>query len=329
MRNGFTRVIAALALAAAAGGAIAADGDGGYAGAHFQIPIGARPAGMGGAFVAVAEGGASPLYNPAGMAGAPKKLFATSYRAMDLDRKLGYATFLMPTRERSAVGFTWLYFGSGSVETRTSEGKPTGGELSLNSHAFSALFAKAFEEYFALGVRASYLHSTFAEMKAFSVGIDAGAMFNVTNMFDRERRAQMAVQDIRVGVVIKNLAAKYRWNSGDYYAETGSDAPGVEQEDAIPVEAVLGVSARFFERRLLAAADLYKNVEQDPRFYGGAEFLVTPEFSIRSGLSAGRFTAGTGYIFKFKNQLLMIDYAFATDRVDEGSEHIFSFDVMF
>jgi hypothetical protein len=29
------------------------------------------------------------------------------------------------------------------------------------------------------------------------------------------------------------------------------------------------------------------------------------------------------------NRLLGIDYAFSTDKADEGSEHIFSFDLMF
>ena len=96
-----------------------------------------------------------------------------------------------------------------------------------------------------------------------------------------------------------------------------------------PIEFGLGASARFLHRRLVLAADLSKNVEQDfvPRV--GAEYLAYADLALRSGYSDGRFAAGTGYRFKLGNRLLAIDYAFSTDKVDEGAEHIFSFDLLF
>ncbi len=306
----------------------AEDGDGGYAGAQFQIPIGARPAGMGGAYLGVSDDGAGPLYNPAGIVSADHKLFATSYRVMDLDRKLGYLTFLLPTREKSVVGLNWHYFGSGSVQRRDSDGREIDGELSYNNHAVSALFAKRFEDYLSLGMRATYLHATFAEMASYSIGIDAGVMLYVSQLFDRDRREFMAVQDIRLGLVVKNIAAKYRWESGDYNVVYGGTF-GSEQDDEVPLEVGLGGSARFLDRKLLVAADAYKNTEQDPRLHIGAEYFVVPELALRGGFSNGRLAAGTGYMFKFGRQMLAIDYAFSTDREDEGSEHIFSFDLLF
>ena len=319
---------AVLLLAGSVTPSVAADGDGGYAGSYFQIPIGARPTAMGGAYIGLSDDGAGPLFNPAGMATQKNYLFATSYRVLQLDRKLGYVSFIMPTREKSVLGFNWHYYGSGSVERRNSDGNLSGGEISYNSHAVSVLFAKQFEEYMSLGIRAAYLHSTFAEMAAFSVGIDFGAMFYLSNLIDRDLRDEKAVQDIRVGVVLKNLAATYRWNSDDYNEVYGGDL-GVEQDDDVPIEIGLGGSARFFQRKLVLAADIYKNVEQNARLHTGAEYFLTPEFALRGGYSDRRFTAGTGYIFKFSNQVLAIDYAFASGRVDEGSEHIFSFDVLF
>jgi len=86
MRRYSQRLLAALlALTLVIGTALpasAADGDGGYAGSYFQIPIGARPAAMGGAYLAVSDDGAAPLYNPAGIALMKKKLFAISYRVL-------------------------------------------------------------------------------------------------------------------------------------------------------------------------------------------------------------------------------------------------------
>jgi len=308
---------------------MAADGDGGYAGSYFQIPIGARPTAMGGAYLAVSDDGAAPLFNPAGIATIRHKLFSTSYRAMDLDRSLGYITLLFPTHNKSALGVNWHYFGAGSIVGRNSDGRPIGAEFSLNSHDCSIIFAKRFEDYLSVGMRAGYLYSKFAEMSAFSIGIDVGMMFYLSHLFDRDRREEMFVRDLQIGVTVKNLGALYRWNSDSFNEVYGGGVGGVEQEDKFPIEIGLGVSARFFERKLLLATDLLKNEKQDPFFHGGVEYFVSPEFALRGGYSDGRFTVGTGYMFKLGNRILAVDYAFATDKVNEGSEHIFSFDLLF
>lgn len=304
----------------------AAEGNGGYAGAFFQIPVGARPTGLGGAYLAVSDDGAGPLFNPAGVANLKRPLLATSYRVLTLDRTLGYATLLFPARGRSAIGVSWLYTGSGDVTERNEDGDDLGTKLSFNHHAVAVVFAKSFEDYLSAGLKASYLHATFAEMTAFSVGLDLGLMLYINQFASRESRDLWPVQDIRLGLTVKHLAAKYRWNNRDYIGPSGYSS---EQDDKVPVEVGLGSSARFFERTLLVAVDVLKNEKQDPFFHAGAEYLIVPEFAVRGGFSDGRFTAGTGYVFNVGKRVLAIDYAFSTDKVDEGSEHIFSFDLLF
>ena len=63
-------------------------------------------------------------------------------------------------------------------------------------------------------------------------------------------------------------------------------------------------------------------------FHAGAEYYLTKEFALRGGYGDGRFSTGTGYVFKLGKQQLAIDYAFSTDKADEGMEHIFSFDLL-
>jgi len=75
--------------------------------------------------------------------------------------------------------------------------------------------------------------------------------------------------------------------------------------------------------------DVRKNTKQSLDFHAGAEYQVAPEFAVRGGFSAGRFTVGTGYLFNLKHYQLAVDYAFSTDRAGEGSEHIFSMDFLF
>ncbi|MDH4155724.1 MAG: PorV/PorQ family protein [candidate division Zixibacteria bacterium] len=308
---------------------MAEDGDGGWAGAFYYVPIGARPAAMGGAYLAVSDDGAGPLYNPAGLANITNIRFATAYRLMKLDRQLGYATFVVPTRGNSALGVHYLYAGDKGLKARDTNGRELGWEINKNDHDFSVFFAKRFEKLFAVGIKANYLHATFAEMSAFTVSFDFGAMLYLSELVDREKRDLVPIQDIQVGLTVRRIGAKYRWTNEDYLAKYTTSALSSEQDDTIPWEIGLGGAALFFDRKLLVAADILKNIKQSPFLHAGAEYRLYPEFAVRGGYSDGRLTAGTGYLFRLAGKTITIDYAFSTDKADEGSEHIFSFDLLY
>lgn len=311
-------------------GVSAEDGDGGYAGSYLRVPMGARPVGMGGAYISLSNDGAGAFYNPAGLSMINKKVFSTSYRVMDLDRKLGYASFLIPTQGNSVLGFNWLYASSGAVEARNSDGDPLDYELEMHNHAFSVIFAKRFENYFSAGFSGSYLYTRFAEMVSYSIRLNFGATFYLSNvLMGRETADMFPIQDIQAGIIVRNLASEMRWNNEKYYAKNAVDIYGSEQNDLLPVEVGLGLSARFFNRKLLGATDVVKNAEQGFELHVGAEYFVTPQFSLRAGLSDKNPTAGFGYVFSVGKQTLAIDYAFSGEKVNEGSEHIFSFDWLF
>ena len=322
-------IIAILALMLISTAVTAEEGDGGYAASFLQVPIGARPTAMGGAYRAVSDDGSGVLFNPAGLANLPKKLFGSSYRAMKLDRKLGYITVLFPARNQAAIGVHWLYAGSGSVAMRDVNGRKIGEDFSQNNHAFSVLFAKRFESYVSVGAKLNYYLSTFPEVSANSIGVDIGFMLYVDQLIDREKREELPVKDIQLGLTVKNMGFKYPWNSEQFNQVYSSDTRGYEQDDKVPIEVGLGASARFINKKLLVAVDVLKNEEQAAEFHSGAEYFLKPEFALRAGFGDKRFTAGTGYVFNLGRQALAIDYAFSTDKADEGSEHIFSFDLLF
>ena len=68
---------------------------------------------------------------------------------------MGYATVMFPIEGRASLGIHWLYAGSGSVAERNSDGVTTGGQLSMNGHAFSAVFAKRFSNLVGFGTKIS------------------------------------------------------------------------------------------------------------------------------------------------------------------------------
>jgi hypothetical protein len=323
----FAAIIGILTVLAV--GVSGGEGDGGYGGPWLDVPAGARPTAMGGTYLAISDDGAAPLFNPAGLAKLQRSMVSSSYRTMSMGRQLGYLTAVTPVRGQSCLGVHWLYAGSGSVEARDSDGYLTGHDIDMNSHQLAIIFAKSFEQYFSIGVNINYLISRISELSASTVGFDFGAMLYVEQLFDREDRDRLPVRDIQIGITAKNFSKEIRWTSEKYDLLYTTDDFPAAQKDKVPIELGLGVSARWLDRKLLTAVDVYKNDKQDVRFHTGAEYFVKPEFMLRAGLADGSLTAGTGYIFGMGKRSLAIDYAFSTDRVGEGSEHIFSFDLLF
>jgi hypothetical protein len=305
-------------------------GNGVGGGAFYQVPLGARATALGGAYRSIADDGAGPLYNPAGVCLLRKSLFGTSYRAMQLDRTLGYITALVPIRDEAVIGGNYLYSSSGKVAGRDSDGDLTGEEFSFTNHDFGIVFAKRFESYFAMGLRLSYVYARFVDMSAATVNVDVGVMLYINQLMGREEGALFPVQDIQVGLVFKHLDTKYKWNNEKYVLKNVSAYEvGNDQIDDVPMEVGIGASGKFLDEKLLLASDLAKNEGRSVILSVGAEYLLSPQLALRAGFGDKRVTAGTGYLFSLGARTLAIDYAFSTDKVDEGSEHMFSIDVQF
>ncbi|MEW6014117.1 MAG: PorV/PorQ family protein [Candidatus Zixiibacteriota bacterium] len=300
----------------------AADEDGGYAGVFLQLPVQARPAGMGGAYIGVSDDASGQLYNPAGAAGIVSRSLTSSYRAMKLDRSLGFISVIFPTKLESSLGFSWLFAGYGEIARRNTSGQDLGTTISSSEHNFGVSFAKSFVPYFMAGTKINYYYKKVGDLSANSVGINLGAMLLVDSLFEYGTMESKPITDIRLGLVVNHFAAKYPWSN-----ESGSLS--ATQDDKFPLTIGAGISARTINQKLLLAADIEKNSKQSPFFRFGGEYNLIEKLLIRTGLNNGVITAGMGYEVLFSNLRLTINYAFSDDRVDEGADHIVGFDLRF
>ncbi|SYZ73895.1 conserved hypothetical protein [Candidatus Zixiibacteriota bacterium] len=296
--------------------------DGGYAGAFLQMSVQARPAAMGGAYIGYSDDAAGQLYNPAGIASVTQKTFTSAYRMMKLDRKLGFVSMLFPTRLESALGFSWVYAGYGSLAERNTSGQDLGTTIGSNEHDFAISFAKHFLPALNVGTKLNYYYKTLGDQNANSVGINLGIMIMADSLFPYGYMDKKPITDIRIGLVVDHIAAKYPWNGA-------SNSLSATQNDKFPVTFGLGVSGRTINRQLLILADLEKNTKQSAKFRFGGEFDMKNNFKLRAGLNNGILTAGMGYKFMMKSFALQFDYAFLAERTDEGSDHLFGFSLIF
>lgn len=296
--------------------------NGGYAGAFLKLAVEARPAGMGGAYIAVSDDPAGQLHNPAGIQSITEKVFTSSYRAMKLDRKLGFLSVVLPTRLESALGLSWLYAGYGDVDARDGSGYRTGEVISSNEHAFGVSFAKRFIPFLGLGTKLNYYHKSHAGYKSNSIGINLGAIIYVDSLFRYGTMEDKFITDISAGLVVNNIVAKYPWDS-----EGGGLT--ASKDDKFPTVIGLGVSCRSFGRKLLVAFDAEKNLKQNLLVRFGGEYDYRDRLLLRGGLNDGIITAGAGFRFILSRLAFTIDYAFSDDRVGEGDDHIITFNAYF
>ena len=321
--------------------ALKAETQGGFAGSFLDMPVDARTAAMGGAFNAVSDDGAAMLYNPAGIQTTTDKVFTSSYRAMKLDRKLGFISLILPTHGESSLGFSWIYAGYGDVDKRNINGQLTGESISSNEHDFAVSFAKRFLPYLAVGTRLNYYTKSMGDLNASSVGVNIGGLLYVDSLFRYGEMEDKFITDITAGLVLKNFAAKYPW-------ESQSTGLAATQSDKFPISLGIGGSFKTLKRKLLIASDFevqVKTVEWDVSSSEGTttnketytdafvrvggEYKVMDKLLLRTGLNNGTFTAGAGFLFKLSSSTLQFNYAFSSDKADEGEDHVVTLGIRF
>ncbi len=303
-------------------------GEAGFIGSWLEVPIGARSAAMGQAFVSIGEGGYGQLHNPAGITSMENRQFTTSYRAMNIDRQLSYAAIAFPLPEDAAFGFSWLYADYGNVDTRTTGGLLTGGDIGQDEHQFGLTFAKRFSPRVSVGAMVSYYQWKLDEITTNSVLFNVGTILYIDHfLYDRETIGLGAITDIQVGLTVKSAGSSFIINTTEFYGQGSTNGSSIEAE--VPRKVVLGISGRGLDGSLLLATDLEVHEVFGPRLRFGAEYEISEQLKLRSGLNNGTPAAGAGFRFNLGKTPLLIDYAFQGSRVGEGTEHIFSIDLSF
>jgi len=314
-------IMAALSVAALAGD----EGKGGQPGAFRDMDIGGRPSAMGGAFVAIAEGGVGYLYNPAGLALNRRYSASFAYRAMHLDRQMGYASIAIPAKEEARLSFNWLYAGTDPLEPRNEQGYIIDGEeISYSENLFGVTFAKRFIPWMLLGGRLFYAQNNIANINAYTIGVDFGSLFLIDA---RKTFLNPAFPLLQAGLSVENLGASYRWTTGTYWETRGVDQ-GASVDESFPANFRPGL-ALSNPGRYMVSADLEINTASMVKTHFGGEYTYDRTLSFRAGLDEWHPTFGIGVFKKFTGFGVWIDFSYLTDKVDEGDDVLVSVDVAF
>jgi len=253
--------------------------------------VGARPLGMGGAFVAIADNSDAPYWNPAGLGHVNFHEISTMQTKLSTDANHYYISYVQPLLG-GAVGLSWIQVSLGDIyETvatnEVNEVVPLG-VFSYYSNAYMVAYGQNFNDNLSWGVTAKYLTADMPGL----VSVEGGSAYGYSITPGILWRAS---DYLALGFKIDELSNSQKWATGT--------------EENVPPKYRLGVSylTSVFGYSLRLAGDYAQIMKSGYIGEGvaGAE-IRSDGISIRVGLIDSAMTAGVG----FQDKHVGIDYAY-------------------
>ena len=253
------------------------------------VEAGARPAGMGGAFTAVAEDPYSAAYNPA--AGYKIGPLAASVGYNSYWQNISIQTGYLAFEKKEITYMTGIQFAAVSnLQGRT---EPTSDYYPFDAHDVAIKAGAAFrvDKDVVFGFMVGWLFEKIEQYRGSTFSADLGLMTTPLDKLD-------------VGFAVLNLGSKMMIR---------------EEKYKLPTTFRAGASYQF--KNFLPAADI---VVQDDKLHThlGGEYNISDNFFLRAGYRIGydlsSFSAGAG----FSKRNLRIDYAFVPYKNEFNDSHL-------
>lgn len=278
-------------------------GEGGYAGAYLRLGAGARPLGMGGAFVALADDATASYWNPAGLGQLERPQLAAMYSLMSMDRMHNFITYAQPLGKLGTVGASLLNFGVRNIDGRDAGGNSTE-TFSNSENALLLSVGKRLAPALLVGGNIKFLNHRLASKEATGFGFDLGAMLKIGDI-------------LRIGGAVQDIGSGIKW-----------DTESRLKEEFLTLTRI-GISVIPKTTPLRFFADLERNQKQDTKYHIGAEYWVLKSIALRVGYNRNQITAGGSAIFPVSKANIQLDYAFCPDVLQQWATHRMSMIVKF
>jgi hypothetical protein len=193
----------------------------------FALPgVGARPGGMGGAFIGLSDDIESIYYNPAGLGNLVQSGVTAMYQAPELDTSrsfLGATKRWAHPKLPGSVGFGWLRLRSSDIELTNTDEQVTGTDSLTNDLFLLSVGVHPFQHW-SVGASAKYFRFAFDGFEESGVGADLGvhAQYN----------------PVRVGLVLTDIGGTML--KGSSLSPSGGDV-----RDRVPARFKSGLGLVF------------------------------------------------------------------------------------
>ena len=202
-----------------------------------KIWVGARAAGMAGAYSAMTDDITSLYWNPAGIARLPGVNVGASYTAWFGDVAHNFIGATMPLSDRYRLGVSLTIVDYGNLKYATIQKDANGGTFNANDMSLGLSFAGALTDRFEYGATVKYLRSSILDMSADGFAFDAGSIY------------QTDFYHMKISMDLANLGSD-RGFSGNSLSILVNNGNGINQTGS-PLQSELKTSS--FHCRLYSA----------------------------------------------------------------------------
>ncbi len=290
----------------------------GTAGAQFlQIPVGARAASMGGAFIGVANDATSVFWNPAGINEVGTNSAHFSYARWFEMFDFNAASFVHNAGDFGTLAASIIVFTMDKMEI-TTETKPegTGRFFDAQDIAIGLTYGRKLTDQFSVGVTAKYVSQRIWNESATGVSFDIGTQY------------KLDFNNLTIAMSMTNFGPDLQYDGEDLNVTFDPSnqfplnrlTPARLSTDPYPLPltfqvgiAIDVVRTEFFKMR--AAIDAIHQNDNDERVNAGVEMSFFDRLYLRGGYRGNYddedFTFGAGANLPLSGTLVSFDYSYA------------------
>jgi hypothetical protein len=274
----------------------------GTAGALFlKIPVGARPAALGGAFTSCGESPDALFWNPAGVVSVKGSALAVSHEEWWAGSRLNHAAFVQSFPDIGSFGLSFTSMSMDKIAVTTEEDPEgtSGQTFDAQDLMLGISYARQLTDDFSVGLTAKYVHQRIWNENASGVAVDIGTLYRIP------------FRDLTLGMSVTNFGGDLSFEGRDllvdYDVNSGNSTERllpaqIEAEGyPLPLHFQVGLSVSPYisdELSVLVAADVVHPNDNDEIVCAGIEAKVFQRLALRGGYRFGddtaRWSAGVG-----------------------------------
>jgi hypothetical protein len=265
-----------------------------------RFGLGARAAGMGEAYVAVAEDASSVFWNPGAMPAVLGTHATLAHSEYFLSLRFEQAAV---THETSWGTFGFMFTGLYMDDMERREAFPTAvplGEFGAYDVAFALAYGRYLVPNTAVGISLKPIYQRIDELSASGFAVDAG-VYHVSR-----------IPGVKLAAVAANLGPPMKFDVEEYALPRYVKVGGSWESEVAALDG-----------RVLITLDAMFPNDDGVREHIGAEYSYRRMFSLRAGYKAGYDSQGATFGFGVVHREMSLDYAFLPVSNDLGDGHRF------
>jgi hypothetical protein len=267
--------------------------------AFLKLGVGARPMGLGSAYVALADDPTATYWNPAGLAAVRATEVTAMHNEWIQDFRHEHVAIGTPLGT-GTLGLSFSGFYGSELERRDDTGALTG-HFGFNDIAMTAAYGRPIAAGLDAGAAVRYVRSMIDDVDATSLSFDLGG------------RYRMGESGFSLGAAVQNLGGEAT------YIEEGFPIP-----TTLRVGAAWSKSMTSLKGRGTLTTELRKARAEDARLHAGAEFAYHDRVALRVGGKFGYDEEDLSFGIGLTQSRIRFDYALVPLSSDLGTAHLFS-----